>query len=108
MKLTGESSKTEADLLAEVVAVEETRNAKRARVERLERNVAGDAKKRQMLLAKRLWTSETVSCHLVKTGESLPELQFKVITFTAKLRECCELVTKIPAELKVAKGDFLL
>lgn len=44
-KLTGGSSKTEADLWAQEVVVEDALNVKRARVERLKRNVMAEAKR---------------------------------------------------------------
>lgn len=40
-KLTNETSRTEADFLAQAVAVEEGLNVERARIERLERGIAG-------------------------------------------------------------------
>lgn len=73
-KLASEVSRTEADFWAQVFAVEETLNVKRARVERLERDVTAEAEKRQLLLLERRETSETASCQLTKNGESFQKL----------------------------------
>lgn len=53
-----------------MVSIEETLNAKRARVKLLEYDVAAKAKKRQLLLAKRPEMSEEEICQLVDDGES--------------------------------------
>lgn len=82
--------KTGASIRAQMVAAEEMLNAYRARVERLERDVAVEAEKRLQLLTKRRKTSETAISQNSEDGESPRELQSKVATMPVKLREWCE------------------
>lgn len=106
-KLSGVLLKLEADLRAQLVVVVKTLYAKRARVELFERDVAVEAGKRQLLLAKYLEMLETESRQLAKSEESLRELQSKVTNMTAKLREWRELATEHARKLKVAKPDIV-
>lgn len=71
--LADESSRTEADLRAQVIAVGEALSAERERVDRLEGVIAAKTKNRQRLLAKRWETSETASRQLAEDGEFLQE-----------------------------------
>lgn len=103
----GESTWTEADLKAQVLAVEEALTMETSRVERLERGAAAVAKKGQQLLAERREMSETASRQLAESGESLQVLQFKVAIVTAELREWRELATEITEKLKVANADVV-
>lgn len=52
-KLANESPKTEAKLKAEMIAAEESLDAEKAHVKRLERGLASEVEKRQQLLAER-------------------------------------------------------
>lgn len=63
-KLANESYKIEADLQAGMVAVEKSLDAEKARVERLERELATVVEKKQQLLAKRQEKSQIASCPL--------------------------------------------
>lgn len=107
-KLTSESSKTEAELWAQVVVVEEALDVERARVKCPECDVAAEDVKRQQLLADCRETSETASRQLAKDGESLQESRSKVATLAAELRKLRKLAAETAEEMKVAKDGVVV
>lgn len=70
-----------------MVAVEELLSVERARVKRFERDFGAETKKRPQLSAERWETSQTANRQLAEEGESLQELQSKIATVTAELKE---------------------
>lgn len=106
-KMTDESSKTEADFSVQVVAVEWVLNAERARVERLERDIAVETYKRQQFLVERLKTRETASYQLAKDEESLQVLHSKVAPVTAELGEWREKTAETAKKFMVSKAGFM-
>lgn len=68
------TSRTETDLWTQVVAVEKALDAMRECVNRLERYIAMEARKRIRLFAKRWETNDTESCQFAGDGESLQYL----------------------------------
>lgn len=107
-KITSESSRSEANLRAQAGAVVKALNAKRARVERLKRHIAAEAKKRQNLLPERWEKSEAANRQLAEDRESLQKLQSKVATVTANVREWRKLPTDTAEGLKVATTGVVL
>lgn len=91
-----------------MTAREELLRAERACVERLEREFAAEAKTRQQLLSKRQKASQTASRRLGQDGVLLQELQLKLATMTAKLREWRELATETADKLKMAQASVVL
>lgn len=81
-KLADESSDTKANLRAEFVAAEKLLDAKRTRVEPLERELATDLGRRQQFLAERRETLQTASCPLAEGKGSLQDLHLKVAAIT--------------------------
>lgn len=106
-RLGGETSSTNVVLQAQAVVVKEALSVERAQVERLERETAAEAEKRQQLLAKRRKTSLTASRQWVKDDESYHNLQSEIATVTAKLREWRQLTTETSEELSVALADVV-
>lgn len=74
-KLAGEKSRTESDLGAQQVTVEESPSAKNAHAERLEHECAKEAKKRQWLLAEPRERSRSATHLLAECEESGPTVE---------------------------------
>lgn len=69
------ASKTKADFCAKMAAAEKSFDTKRARVDRLQRELATELGKRQQSLAKRQETTQTVKRPLAEGEDSLLDLQ---------------------------------
>lgn len=91
-----------------MVAVEESLDLGKARVERLEREFAIKVTKRQQLLSKRQETSQTASCPLADGEDSFQDLQVNVAGITAERNEWCAVATKATEKLKAAQANVAL
>lgn len=87
---------------------EELLSAKRARVERPDRENATEAKERQQLLAEPRERSQTATHLLVEGGKSFQDSQSKITTATAELRELREPVAETVEELKLLYVNVVL
>lgn len=85
--LNDESSRIKAELRAEMSVAEESRRAEKTRVERLKREIASEAEKRQQFLAERRDTSETGIYQLAEGENFLQGLQSKVVFITEERSE---------------------
>lgn len=85
-KLARKTFRTNAGFGTQIIAVEEPLIAKRACVERLERTVAREVKKRSQLPAERQRKNQTASCQLAEGGGSIQDLQSKIDTATEDSR----------------------
>lgn len=70
-KLAAELSRTEADLLPEMVGTKKLLDAEKSRVKRLDRELSTEAEKRQQFLAERQETCWTASRPLTESDGSL-------------------------------------
>lgn len=91
-----------------MAAVEVPLDAKKAHIERLEREFAAGAEKRQQLLPKRQETSQTASCTLAKGEDPLRDLQLVVTAMTAERNEWRDLETESTKKLKAAEVEVAL
>lgn len=86
-KLERDSYSRKADLQAQIVVVEELPSAKRARVERLECDIAAEAEIRQWWLAEHCVTSQRACGLSAEDGDFFQRIQSRVATVKVKLGE---------------------
>lgn len=83
-KLEDEPFRTEADLCVEMVATEESLDAKRTCVKRFERELATKVERRKQLLAEHREMIPIASCPIAKGVDSFRDLRLKIAAMTSE------------------------
>lgn len=107
-KITDESSRTDDGLWDGVSVVDELLREWDTLVERLERILATEFKKRQQLLAERQETSETASSQLKQGEDFFQGLLSKDVAMTVERNKWYELAVEAFEKLNTVEADIAL